>query len=578
MVQTTEVLPENLGEVLGQVLNVEASDQSFLAIDTETAWSDPHTDHLKLVQFAGQGTPVYVAQPQSFQGQLVSLLPLFQSSHLKILQNGKFDFQFLQTARIRVVGPFFDTMLASRVLCCGQATKHDLGSLALRHLGITLDKSLQQSFRNDEPLSAAQIDYGAADVAVLNPLRLNLEMQLTVARLNHVAQLEFRLMPLLAQMEFVGVGVDQGKLGTFCQQLQQTVESLDQRVRSHLPSDSLTSLFEDKPVANINLNSPRALLKAFESLGIHAESTQTDTLIPLAEKHQVVAALLRYRQAEKALRTFQKKLLGAIHPRTGSLHGSYTQCDRDSGSLSPSRTGVEELQALGYFPLDCLVARPGYRLIRIHYEGLAMRVLANLSRDANLMLCYQDGAEFHRQNRAVQSVEMFEDEYADTVAAVARGVGIHNLSGVRLQRFAYHNHGVLLSKKKAASMRADFLNRFPDVEQYHIELREHGRKSISNLTGRRCQWQYPPSPSVLCQFLVYSVCSDILKQAVCDLGQMLGDGGGQVLLKLDNQLIVEVNLAGNEVGEVCRVLRKSAQFVIGAVPIAVNWQIVGEQR
>ena len=48
MVQTTEVLPENLGEVLGQVLNVEASDQSFLAIDTETAWSDPHTDRLKL--------------------------------------------------------------------------------------------------------------------------------------------------------------------------------------------------------------------------------------------------------------------------------------------------------------------------------------------------------------------------------------------------------------------------------------------------------------------------------------------------------------------------------------------------
>jgi len=572
MIQTTEVLPENLGEVLDNVLSAA---QSFLAIDTETTWSDPHADVLKLVQFAGQGTPIYLVQPQAFQGQLVSLLPLFQSAHLKILQNGKFDYQFLLAAGIEAKGPFFDTMLASQVLCCGQEIKHNLGELARRHLGVTIDKSLQKSFGDATSLSEEQMQYGAMDVEVLHPLKVGLELQLAVAKLDHIAQLEFQVMPILAQIEFEGVGVDRSRLMSVHHQSFEAAKALDKQVQACLPPSSVTSLFSDEPVVeSVNLRSPRAVLKAFESLGIHAESSQTDTLIPLAQKHPIIASLLKYRQAERVMRMFEKTL-SAVHPKTDRLHGDYTQCSRNDGSLSQSRTGIEELQALSYFPLDCLTARPGYRMIRIHYEGLEMRVLTELSKDDNLMLCYQDGAEFQRQNATVLSVEMFDDEYEGKVAAIARGVGIHGLKGVRLQRFAYHDRGVLVSSEEAATMRADFLNRFPGVAQYQARLKGYYKVAF-NLTGRRCQWQYPPSAPVLCQFLVYSTVSDVLKQAICDLSQML-EGDGQVLLKLDNQLIVEVNLADDEIDSICKELQESAQLVIEEVPIAVDWEVVGTQ-
>ena len=89
-------------------------------IDTETTGLDPHTDKLVLIQIATENNPVVIINVTNLtQAELKPLNQLFTNKATKVFHNAKFDLQFLNKAGIDVSGPFFDTMLASKVLKAG---------------------------------------------------------------------------------------------------------------------------------------------------------------------------------------------------------------------------------------------------------------------------------------------------------------------------------------------------------------------------------------------------------------------------------------------------------------------------
>ncbi|WP_269667503.1 hypothetical protein [Crinalium epipsammum] len=89
-------------------------------IDTETTGLDPHTHKLVLIQIAIPNYPVVVINVSCFTKlELKPLNQLFTNKATKVFHNAKFDLKFLNQAGIDVSGPFFDTMLASKVLKAG---------------------------------------------------------------------------------------------------------------------------------------------------------------------------------------------------------------------------------------------------------------------------------------------------------------------------------------------------------------------------------------------------------------------------------------------------------------------------
>ena len=89
-------------------------------IDTETTGLDPHTHKLVLIQIAIPNHPVVIINVTNLtQAELQPLNQLFTNKATKVFHNAKFDLQFLNKAGIDVSGPFFDTMLASKVLKAG---------------------------------------------------------------------------------------------------------------------------------------------------------------------------------------------------------------------------------------------------------------------------------------------------------------------------------------------------------------------------------------------------------------------------------------------------------------------------
>ena len=129
LVQTKDEV-EKLAEILLQ--------QNEVCFDTETTGLDPLLAQLVGCSFSyKKGEAWYVALPKDRKDCLAMLRPLqpfFEhTSIVKIGQNLKYDIAVLQNYNIRVVAPFFDTMLAHYLLEPDQ--RHSMDDLAESYLG-----------------------------------------------------------------------------------------------------------------------------------------------------------------------------------------------------------------------------------------------------------------------------------------------------------------------------------------------------------------------------------------------------------------------------------------------------------
>src|SRR5262245_44755307 len=133
--------PARLAAVLPEILGAPA-----VGIDTETSGLDPHTARIRLVQLATSGRVVVV---DANTCDVRALSPLFDGGRRVFLHNAKFDLKFLATAGVRIPDgcSLFDTLLAAQLLGAGteEGRPRGLDALVAQYLGLSLDKSLQES-------------------------------------------------------------------------------------------------------------------------------------------------------------------------------------------------------------------------------------------------------------------------------------------------------------------------------------------------------------------------------------------------------------------------------------------------
>ena len=150
----------------------------LIGLDCETTGLDPYTNKIRLIQLAIPNHPVIMidlaAIDAEHQGTLRSLLA---SNCLKVGHNLKFDWQFLNQAGLTPNPPFFDTYLAYRVLTAGLKKKLSLKAIAAKLLNLKLDKS-EQTSNFSGSLRIAQLQYAAADAAIVLPLHQTLKHRL----------------------------------------------------------------------------------------------------------------------------------------------------------------------------------------------------------------------------------------------------------------------------------------------------------------------------------------------------------------------------------------------------------------
>ena len=139
---------------------------TLLALDTEFERSRTFYVRPALLQVSNQ-LGVYLIDPLSIN-QLAPLIELLSGEHPKILHSASEDLEVFERLGVRALRPLFDTQIAASLLGYG----YSLGYRALVEniCRVKLAKGETRSNWLRRPLSPAQLEYAAQDVAFLPSL------------------------------------------------------------------------------------------------------------------------------------------------------------------------------------------------------------------------------------------------------------------------------------------------------------------------------------------------------------------------------------------------------------------------
>ena len=295
-------------------------------------------------------------------------------------------------------------------------------------------------------------------------------------------EIEAPLVPVLVEMEEVGIELDSGFLATMSEELGEEMESLEGRIY-------------DAAGEEFNLNSPQQLGRIlFEKLDYpvikktrktKSYSTDADTLQELANRgFEVAELLLRYRELSKLKSTYVDALPTMV-AADGRIHTRYEQAVAATGRLSsvnPNLQNIPVRTELGQQIRKAFVAPEGRMLLVADYSQIELRILAHIAEEEELIRVFEAGGDIHRSTAgAVLDVdpELVTPEQRRAAKAINFGI-IYGMSAFGLAR----NLGI--PRKEASRFIDAYMERYPGVQRYMDATLERAEEEgkVETLYGR----------------------------------------------------------------------------------------------
>lgn len=177
---------------------------SVVAVDCETMGLNTQRDRLCLVQISSGDGHAHLVQfsPASYDAPRLRAL-LSDPKVLKLYHFARFDLAAIMHWLQVSATPVYCTKVASR-LTRTFTDRHGLKDLTRDLLGIEISKQQQSSDWGAGALSAAQVDYAAADVLYLHAIREKLDLMLAREGRAPLAEACFRFLPARAALDLAG--------------------------------------------------------------------------------------------------------------------------------------------------------------------------------------------------------------------------------------------------------------------------------------------------------------------------------------------------------------------------------------
>lgn len=386
------------------------SEHKILGLDTETEGLDCHTKKLLLLQIGNKEFQINF-DISSYEGKIPEKVKDFLNSYegLFILQNAKFDLKFLFKQDV-VIKKVYDTMLAEIILTNGlQYDGRDLKTIVEKYCGVSLDKSVRGEIIA-KGITDRVLEYGSNDVKYLLEVREKQLQEITKLKLNTAVDLDNSFVFVLAYTEYCGIKLDYDKWSIKVNKNIEKVSELKNTLEKQLWEDGklkyfsgMVDMFSGSQTCTINWNSPKQIIALFEDYGINVEvhdkgvtkkSVNAAVLKPQVKKFSILKPYLEYKEAQKEVSTYGYNWKGYINKETGRIHTTYQQL-MDTGRLSSGNKydGTPNMQNL---PADeetrsCFIAEKGNVLIDADYSSQEQIILANFSKEENLLNFYKKG-------------------------------------------------------------------------------------------------------------------------------------------------------------------------------------------
>ena len=329
-----------------------------IQVDTETSGRDAHLCDLLCIQFGNDNAGRQIVVDTTTTD--ICLYKKLLEERLLILQNGKFDLQFLYNYGI-VPQRIYDTMIVEQLLYLGYPSgqiSFSLKEIAWRRLNINIDKTVRGEiiWRG---LDKSVIMYAAGDVTYLERI---MELQLKDLRdkeLMKAAKIECDFVPVMAYLEWCGIHLDKdkwkAKMEKDKENLEKAREALDNFVITSPKLQKYTyvnnqgdlfSGFNLKPQCTVNWSSSRQVVGIAKDLGFDTKVQDKKTgedKESVLEKHlkkqkgindEFLKLYFDYQEHFKVVSSFGQGHLNAINPKTDRIHTVYRQLGAASGRMS----------------------------------------------------------------------------------------------------------------------------------------------------------------------------------------------------------------------------------------------------
>ncbi len=373
-----------------------------------------------------------------------------------------------------------DTLIAAYLLESTRSS-YPIPFLAQIYADVDAAHSVPEGFDEAAFRTAENADF----VARLAPI---LRDKIREAGLEKVyAEIELPLIPILADIELVGMKVDGKSLTVFSEFISKELETLRAKITAIAGRE-------------FNIGSPKQVGEIFAELNIETGrktatgqiSTSHDVLVELAETYEIAQHIIDFRELDKLRATYADALPKMI-ASDGRIHGALNQTVAATGRLSSTEPNLQNIPVrteLGQRIRKAFIPEKGNKLISADYSQLELRILAHITQDPRMLDAYRNNEDIHSQTaRLVFGAKDEKDLKEKRRLAKIVNFGI---------AYAVEAYGlstrVGISRSEAKQVIADYFNTYKGIREYMdrtpVEAREKG--FITSLFGRR---RYFPSIS-----------------------------------------------------------------------------------
>ena len=453
-------------------------------------------------------------------------------------------------------GPFFDCMLATYAI---DETPSLNRNQVFQQAGIALPIELVEQ-------AIQVVDY-------LSTMKEKLLVSLKEKQLEKIVfDIEFPLIPVLANMEIEGIPIDK----TYLKDMEITLEKKLNDLQAFI-HQSVGQVF--------NIDSPKQLSDIlFQQLHLpnpKKGSTNAEVLKQLMPLHPSIASILDYRKYAKLQSTYVKALPALAFP-DGKLHPIYQQAQTTTGRLSSFDPNIQNIAVKDeetklirkafYYPDQ------NYVWLSFDYSQIELRILAELAACKPLIEAFQKQIDIH--TLTAQRLFAQGGEVTPLMRRQAKAVNFGIIYGISSWGLSEQ---LGISPGEANGLIEAFYQAYPELRTYMqtliTSLQE--QKYVSTLLGRRRYLRDIGGSNFQAREFakraamnapIQGTAADLMKLAMIQVDQALRDHKmkTQLILTIHDELIFKTPK-----DEITKVMPLIQSIMEHALPLRVPLQVEG---
>ena len=442
-----------------------------------------------------------------------------------IYHNAKYDIRVIYNNFNIWLNVFWDTMIAACYL--NEEESHGLKPLYDKYISTEEDSSsgnFNTIFGNVNfsmiPLHIAKC-YAAKDAQItmelfefqyqfLKPESPKCEKKGLVEAGLFLRNFEIPLITVVAKMEQEGLRIDIDYVEQLLVDYEDKKKEIEGKLYNYINSKDLNKIPKNKMEklsTPININSPAQLSIILYDLckfsnGKHKNgSTGVEVLkyllnrVETEEDKEFIQNLLDYREVNKLLTTYIKKLPTMISKHTNKLHANFNLYGTKTGRFSSNNPNLQNIPAKNKEIRKMFIAPEGHYMISADYSQQEPRVLAHLSEDKNLIKAYNDGKDLYAMMSSIIYNKSYDDskehypdgsynkegkERRDKIKSMILGL----MYGMGTTKMAER---LGMEYEDAQKFINDFFNKFPNIQKLIKIEQENAYKNgfVTTVYGRK---------------------------------------------------------------------------------------------